>query len=343
MKGMPSAEVMAGNWPATSICSASLSTTQGPAIRKKGRSRPTSKPQSFTGPPWRCGRSPAAVRESVRSGAAADRRSCSDLQPLLPHRLALQRRADEAVEQRVAVPRGGLELGVELHADEPGVHVARQLDDLGQLVGLRDRREHEPRLAQAVEVVRVGLVAVAVAFGDDVAVDVVRQRAALHVRALRAQAHRAAQVGARVALLDRAVAVLPLLDQPDHRMRRRRLELGRVGVRKARDMARELDRRDLHAQADAEVRDALLAREACRADLALDPALAEAAGHQHRVEARQLVDVVAVQRLGVDVLDVDPRVVLDAGVAQRLVQRLLSHLGSPWGSLENYSKRYYDY
>ena len=47
MNGMPSSEVISFSRPATSICSCSLSTTQGPAIRKKGLSMPTSNPQSF--------------------------------------------------------------------------------------------------------------------------------------------------------------------------------------------------------------------------------------------------------------------------------------------------------
>ena len=47
MKGMPSAAVISLSCPATSICSCSLSTTQGPAMRKKGLSRPASNPQSF--------------------------------------------------------------------------------------------------------------------------------------------------------------------------------------------------------------------------------------------------------------------------------------------------------
>src|SRR6185369_7085013 len=51
MKGMPSSAVISFSCPATSICSCSLSTTQGPAMRKKGLSRPTSKPQSFIGIP----------------------------------------------------------------------------------------------------------------------------------------------------------------------------------------------------------------------------------------------------------------------------------------------------
>ncbi len=47
MKGMPSRPVISLSRPATSSCNCSDSTTQGPAIRKKGWSRPTSKPQSF--------------------------------------------------------------------------------------------------------------------------------------------------------------------------------------------------------------------------------------------------------------------------------------------------------
>ena len=51
MKGMPSASVMSRSRPATSITSASLSMTHGPAIRKNGRSAPTSNEASFM--PWR--------------------------------------------------------------------------------------------------------------------------------------------------------------------------------------------------------------------------------------------------------------------------------------------------
>src|SRR5690606_33043317 len=49
MKLMPSAEVISLSWPATSSCSCMDSITHGPAIRKIGWSRPTSKPQSFMG------------------------------------------------------------------------------------------------------------------------------------------------------------------------------------------------------------------------------------------------------------------------------------------------------
>ena len=67
----------------------------------------------------------------------------------------------------------------------------------------------------------------------------------------------------------------------------RRIELARVGVGPADDVARELDGRDLHAEADAEVGNAALARVARGGDLALDAALAEAAGHEDAVDVAE--------------------------------------------------------
>ena len=75
-------------------------------------------------------------------------------------------------------------------------------------------------------------------------------------------------------------------------------------------MAGELDDRDLHPEADAEVRDPLLARDPGRLDLALDPALAEAAGDQDPVGSPRALGV---DVLGVDELDLD----LDAVVRSR--------------------------
>ena len=51
------------------------------------------------------------------------------------------------------------------------------------------------------------------------------------------------------------------------------------------DVARELGDRDVHAEADAEVRDPALAGDAAGEDLALPAARAEAAGHEHAVDA----------------------------------------------------------
>src|SRR5678816_4508501 len=280
MKGTPSEPAISLSLPATSICSCSDSTTQGPAIRNSGRSSPTSNPQSFM---------PA--------------RSSSDSHG--PLGLVRERGVDERLEKRVAAPGRRLELRMELDADEPRVHARRQLDDLGELLALRDRRDHKTRVREPVEVVLVGLVAMAMTLGQDVAVDLVRERPGLDVGALRAEAHRAAEIGLGIARLDRAVAVFPFVDQGDHRMLGLGIELGAVGAGEAGLVARVLDRRDLHAEADAEVGNLLLARELRGEDLALDAALAEAAGHEDRIEARQVGDVRGGDVLGVDRLDLD--------------------------------------
>jgi hypothetical protein len=57
-----------------------------------------------------------------------------------------------------------------------------------------------------------------------------------------------------------------------------------------------LDHRELHAQADAEEGHLVLARVADRLDLALDAALAEAAGHEHRVAASSAARVAVAAR-----------------------------------------------
>src|SRR5690606_28048259 len=177
--------------------------------------------------------------------------------------------ADEAAEQRVAVARARRELGVELAAEEP--RVVRQLDHLHELAVLGRAGEHEPRLLEAVEIVVVELVAVAVALGHGLrAVGRGRERVLLQQAALRAEAHRAALVRMLVAALDLAGRAAPLGDERDDRVRRVALELGRVRAVEPGDVARVLDDRDLHAEADAKIWHTVLARVLRRGDLALD-------------------------------------------------------------------------
>ena len=117
------------------------------------------------------------------------------------------------------------------------------------------------------------------------AVDLARQRAGEDPRFLRAEAHRAAELGAVVALQRLAGAVAPLGDERDDRVLRIALELRRIRAGQAEHAARVLDHGNLHAEADAEVGHAVLAGVAHRRDLALDAALAEAARHEDRVHA----------------------------------------------------------
>src|SRR5690606_33797044 len=109
---------------------------------------------------------------------------------------------------------------------------------------------------------------------------------ALELAALRPEPHRAAEIGVRAALLHAPALVLPFGDQRDHGIRRRAVDLRRLRVLQAEHVPRILDDRDLHAEADAEVRDALLACEAHRLDLPFDAALAEAARDEDRIRLR---------------------------------------------------------
>ena len=85
------------------------------------------------------------------------------------------------------------------------------------------------------------------------------------------------------------------------------------------DVARELRDGHLHAEADAQERDLLLAGDPRGGDLALDPALAEAARDQDAVDVAELLARVGVaEALGVHPHDLDAAAELEARVAQRL-------------------------
>ena len=88
------------------------------------------------------------------------------------------------------------------------------------------------------------------------------------------------------------------------------------------DVPRELGDRDVHAEADAEVRDPALARDAAGEDLALPAARAEAARHEHAVDLVERRDRLLVRHvLRVDPAHVHARAVVDARVLERLVHR----------------------
>src|SRR5688572_6520558 len=321
MKLMPSFVVISLSLPATSSWSCSLSTTQGPAIRKKGRSGPMSKPQSFMGrarsevlwegrkPRQRGGTSEARRSRGFRPShsdpgpqrsveAARSRRRFLHADPL---RMERTRRAHEADEQRMPVARRRGELGMRLAREEP--RVVLQLDHLDQQVVHRLRRDHEAGVLELRAVAVVELVAVAMALADDLlAVQLARERAALEARFLRAEAHRAALVGRFVALLDVAGRRGPLGDQRDHGVRARAVVLGRVGAFEPADVTRVLDHGGVQAVADAEVRDALLARIARGLDLALEAALAESPWNEDRVHVAQH----RLRALRLDLLGLDP-------------------------------------
>ena len=97
------------------------------------------------------------------------------------------------------------------------------------------------------------------------------------------------------------------------------VELGGVGAGHVADVAGELGDGALHAQADAEERHAVLAAVADGLDLALDAAVAEAAGHEDAVGAAEpLGDRLRRELLGVDPEQVELAAVEDGRVLERL-------------------------
>src|SRR5882762_5828768 len=205
-------------------------------------------------------------------------------------------------------------LRVELAGHEIGMIL--DLDDLDELLLRPQARHAQAVLLEGLEVVVVDLIPVAVTLTDHRLgpVEARGHRALGHQDGIEAQAHGAALVGER-----------PLLGQEiDHEVRRAGGELGRVGALQAAHGPCELDHGTLHAETDAEVRHALLARVAHRLDLALDAAVAEAPWHQDAVDLGEVGGgAVALDVLGVHPYDVDLRLVSNAPVHQRLDEALV--------------------
>ena len=113
-------------------------------------------------------------------------------------------------------------------------------------------------------------------------------------------------------------------EQIDDRVRRVALELGRVGAREPCDVPRELHHRELHAEADPEEGDLVLAGVADRRDLPFRSSVAEPARDEHRVEVRkELLGPVLLDGLRIDVLEVNLAVVREARVHERFMERLV--------------------
>src|SRR6266513_1179011 len=268
------------------------STTHGPAIRNKGLSRPASNPQSFM------------LSSRDRGLGLAG--------------LVLQSGLDERREERMPAAGRRGEFRMELAADEP--RVRRQLDHLAQLLALGEAGSAQALVLQSLHILVVDFEAMAVAFVDHVrAVDLACEAPRLEHGALSTQPHRPAEIGLFVAALDAAVAVLPLGHERDHRVRRVAVEFRAVRAREADDVSREL-----HAQADAQIRDLVLARVLDRLYHAFDSPPAETARNEYRVHAfQERAEAVLFDRLRIHVTDVDSAARVDPGVDERLVQRLV--------------------
>ena len=119
----------------------------------------------------------------------------------------------------------------------------------------------------------------------------------------------------------RSSIALLLGQQVDDGIRRLGIHLRRVRAVEPDDVPRELGDRDVHAEADAEVRDLALARDAAGEDLPLPAARAEAAGDEHAVDrARAARRVSSYDMFSASTQRTRTRAaVVQPGVLQRLV------------------------
>ena len=179
------------------------------------------------------------------------------------------------------IVRTGFELRMELRADEP--RMILDLDYLDETVIRQCAGNHHARLRELLPIDVVELIAVAMALMDELhAIGRRRIRPQAHLARISTQAHRAAL------FLDIDLRA----HEVDDRMRGLGVELGAVGIAHAADVARELDNRALHAQAQPQEWKLVLPRILDRANLPLDPAIADeirkALARSIKVNARPL-------------------------------------------------------
>ena len=196
---------------------------------------------------------------------------------------------------------------MELHAD---IEIVRGIFDGFAEVPVGGRpRDHHAVFLKLLAVIVVELKPMAVPFGD-LFLPAVRplHDGADDLAGIGAEPHGAAQLDAVLIGHEIDDVVLAL-----------RLEFGRVGVRVPQHVARELDRRDLHAETDAEIRHVVFAGVLRRQNHPFDAAVSEPAGNDDPVCVPQLLgDVVAGQRFGVHPVDLHLGVVLVPPVGERL-------------------------
>src|SRR4030095_8752812 len=182
----------------------------------------------------------------------------------------------------------------------------RQLDRFTQTVFGRFAADLQPLFPEPRKIVVVDLITMPVPFGDALlSVNTAHHGFRFQHAFLTTQAHGAAKLGFQVATLDFAVAVLPLRDERDHRMRAVGIEFGAMCTGQPCYVARKFDYCELHAEADTQVRNAAFACMAYGLDLAFDASPAEATGHEDCVHAREGSRAVFLYALRINVVNLD--------------------------------------
>src|SRR5919199_1486673 len=183
-----------------------------------------------------------------------------------------------------------------------------QLDDLHQAAIRRMPGDDEATFLELAPVFIVELEAMAMAFEYEVAsIGFRRTRARLQDAGVDAEAHRAAFVR-NVELVGHEI---------DHRMFRRRIELRRIGILGAKLAARQIDTGALHPQAQAEVRDPVLAGITRGDNLALYTAVAETTRDHDSIHVpQQGLGVLALKLFRRYPFDLDVHALCERGVPQ---------------------------
>ena len=170
----------------------------------------------------------------------------------------------------------------------------------------------------------VHFVTVAVAFADlRCAVDFGGEAVGFQFHFLRAQPHGAAQIGIFVARFHAAVFRLPFVNQGDHGVRRFQIEFGGIGAFQPGHVARVFNQRNLHAQANAQIGNAVFAGKLRRLDFAFHAARTETAGHQHRIKFFQAACTVFFNVFAVDIGNLHIGLRVNARVFQRFGERFV--------------------
>ncbi len=133
---------------------------------------------------------------------------------------------------------------------------------------------------------------------------------------LQAKTHGAAQVGICAAAFDFAAGGAPFGDQRDGRIFAVTVDFGGIGTRQPAAMAQHIDHRRLHAVANAEIRDIVLAGELRGLHFAFEAAVAESARHQDAIDIGEQSGAFGFNLLGFQPFQTHAGALAQAAVAQ---------------------------
>ena len=99
-----------------------------------------------------------------------------------------------------------------------------------------------------------------------------------------------------------------LIEQTNHWIGRGLIELGAISAGDAADIARELDRSHLHAEAKAKIGQLVFPGETRRFNFSFHPAVAKAAGNEHAGYIFELAIHSILEPLRIDQFQIDPAI-----------------------------------